>query len=96
MSNAIVNPILERVALGIVEQRHELGVSQRQLAGFSGVSRDTITRLERGRRVSPALLLRVAGVLALLELYRPPASTLDDELFAVIGQVPLPGEAWST
>jgi transcriptional regulator with XRE-family HTH domain len=60
----------ERVALAVPEQRLELGLSLNQLARYSGVSRSTIARIERGQRVSPVLLLRVAGALTTLELYR--------------------------
>jgi transcriptional regulator with XRE-family HTH domain len=63
---------LDRIALALREQRLELGVSQRQLAALSGVSRDTIVKLERGGQVSPKLLLGIAAVLTLLEVYSPP------------------------
>jgi transcriptional regulator with XRE-family HTH domain len=63
---------LDRIALALREQRLELGVSQRRLAALSGVSRETIAKAERGDQVSPKLLLGIAAVLTLLEVYTPP------------------------
>jgi predicted transcriptional regulator len=62
----------ERVALAIPEQRRELGLSVRRLAILSGVSRDSITKLEGGGHVHPALVVRVATALTVLELYAKP------------------------
>jgi DNA-binding XRE family transcriptional regulator len=62
----------QRVALAIPEQRRELGLSVRRLARLSGVSRDTITKLERGGYVDPALTVRVATALTVLGLYAEP------------------------
>jgi transcriptional regulator with XRE-family HTH domain len=63
---------LDRIALALREQRLELGVSQRRLAALSGVSRETIAKVEGGGQVSPKLLLGIAAVLTLLEVYAPP------------------------
>lgn len=82
MSSTIVDPTLQRVAHAIGEQRLDLGLSLRKLERCSGVSRATIKRIERGERVNPELLLRVAGVLTTLELHRPPA--LEQELQVLV------------
>jgi transcriptional regulator with XRE-family HTH domain len=71
----------ERVALAIPEQRRGLGLSVRRLAILSGVSRDTITKLERGGHVDPALVVRVATALTVLELYaEPPAIKRNEDI----------------
>jgi transcriptional regulator with XRE-family HTH domain len=62
----------DRVALAIPEQRHALGLSLRELARASGVSRWTITKLERGGRVEPALVVKLAATLTVFELYAKP------------------------
>jgi DNA-binding XRE family transcriptional regulator len=66
------NPLLRRVALAVPEQRRDLDLSQRDLAAASGVSRATIAKLERGERVDPALVIRLALAMAALELYGAP------------------------
>ena len=76
----MVDPTLQRVALAVGEQRLDLGVSLRTLERCSGVSRATIRKIERGGRVNPALLVRVAGALSTLELYRDRSPKLEDEL----------------
>jgi len=60
-----------RIELALPEQRRDLDVSLRELARLSGVSRSTITRLERGGRIEPRLLMQIAATLTLLELYTP-------------------------
>jgi transcriptional regulator with XRE-family HTH domain len=64
-----MNGTTERVALAIPEQRRELGLSLRQLARLTGVSRATIAKLEHGGHIDPVLLLRVATALLVLELH---------------------------
>ena len=64
-----VHPTLERMALAIGEHRLDLGLSLRQLEALAGVSRTTLTKIERGRRVDPRLLLQVASVLTTVELH---------------------------
>jgi transcriptional regulator with XRE-family HTH domain len=66
------NGTTARVALAIPEQRRGLGLSLRQLERLSGVSRNTIARIERGGRVHPALMVRVATALMVLELHAEP------------------------
>jgi transcriptional regulator with XRE-family HTH domain len=60
------------MALTIAEARSDLGVSQRELARLSGVSATTVRKLERGRgHVDPALVIRLASTLTVLELHEP-------------------------
>jgi transcriptional regulator with XRE-family HTH domain len=61
-----------RLADVVTEQRADLGLSLRDLEALSGISRRTITKLERGGRVSPALIVRVASALNVVELITPP------------------------
>ncbi len=75
----------ERVALAIPEQRRELGLSVHQLARCSGVSRDTITKLERGGRVDPALVVHVAAALMVLELHSEPEPAPPRRILATPG-----------
>jgi transcriptional regulator with XRE-family HTH domain len=79
-------PAIDRIAISLSEARLDHGLSQRQLAALSGVSRPTIAKAERGGRVHPALLVRLAATLVVLDVYRPgpdfaaPEPKLDDEL----------------
>jgi transcriptional regulator with XRE-family HTH domain len=63
---------LQRVADAVPEARREHGLSQRQLAALSGVSRSSIAKLERGGRIAPALLVRLGTAAVVLDAYRPP------------------------
>ena len=63
--------LVGRVASAIPEQRRELDLSLRELERLSGVSRRTLSKIERGGRADPALVVRVAGVLNTLELVSP-------------------------
>ena len=63
---------LDRLALAVPEQRHDLELSRRALSECSGVSQATIQRIEAGVRVRPANLVRVALALTALELYSEP------------------------
>jgi DNA-binding XRE family transcriptional regulator len=67
VKNGSYSPNVERVRRTLAENRRELGISQRELAAFSGVSATTIRKAENGLRVDPALVLRLAVVLAILE-----------------------------
>ena len=67
------NGAVVRIAAAVPEQWRELEVSLRELARLSGVSRTTITNVEKGRAVEPTLLLQIATTLTLLELYAPRA-----------------------
>jgi predicted transcriptional regulator len=59
-----------RLLASIPEQRRDLGLSLRELARLSGVSRATIAKLDTGRPVDEALAMRVA--VTLIELYSEP------------------------
>jgi transcriptional regulator with XRE-family HTH domain len=72
--------LVERAALAVPEQRRDLGLSLSELARLAGVSRSTVTRVERGGRVDPALVLRVAAALTVLELYAPSKGDLLGDL----------------
>jgi transcriptional regulator with XRE-family HTH domain len=65
-----------RIALAVGEARRDLGLSLRELSRWSGVSRDTISRLERGDDVRPDLIVRVAAALVVLELHAPQPVTV--------------------
>jgi transcriptional regulator with XRE-family HTH domain len=75
--------IEERLALVVPEQRAELGVSVSQLARLAQVSRSTVTKVERGGRVNPALLLRIASALTTIELYAAPEEPAEDTVDAL-------------
>jgi transcriptional regulator with XRE-family HTH domain len=65
------NSALTRIGLAIPEQRADAGLSLSELARLAGVSRSTLTKIERGRPIEPRLLLQIAAVLTLLEVYAP-------------------------
>lgn len=67
------NGAVERMAAAVPEQRRDLELSLRSLSRLSGVHRETISRLERGGRIDPVLLVRVAATLSTLEQYSEPA-----------------------
>jgi transcriptional regulator with XRE-family HTH domain len=75
----------ERLALAIPEARLDHGLSQRQLAALSGVSRHMIRKLERGGNVDPALLVRLGAAFLVLDAYRAPY--FDDGLHALLRAV---------
>lgn len=60
-----------RIALGLEETRRDLGLSVRQVAQLAGVSPATVHKLEAGRNVQPALVIRVATALTITELHTP-------------------------
>jgi transcriptional regulator with XRE-family HTH domain len=62
------------IALAICEARLEHGLSQRQLADWTGISAATIRKIERGEWVKPRLVLQAAAALAVLDMPTPPAS----------------------
>jgi transcriptional regulator with XRE-family HTH domain len=74
------NPLIERVALAIPEQRLELGLSVSETARLSGVSRPTVAKMMRGQRVSAKSLLQVARTLATLKGYVAPSEASLDLL----------------
>ncbi len=65
-------PSTDRIAIALPEARLEHGLSQRQLAHLSGVSRDTIRKVEEGGQVAPWLLLRLGAVFVILDAFAPP------------------------
>ena len=77
---------IDRVALAMRGRRRNLGISRRELAECAEVSTATIERLERGVKVTPANVTRVAATLAVFELYSEPKAeaTLEDELVALV------------
>jgi transcriptional regulator with XRE-family HTH domain len=72
-----------RLLASIPEQRRDLGLSLRELARLSGVSRPTIAKLEAGRPVDEALAMRLAVTLTVFELYSEPEPVR--EPFALAG-----------
>lgn len=60
-----------RIALAVPEQRRALGLSLNETAKLAGVSRGTVARIERGHTVNPMLVVKVAVVLTVVELYAP-------------------------
>ena len=58
----------------LIERRHSLGWSQRELAGHSGIAQSEISKIERGRK-SPTMdtYSRLATALQLDELLAPVA-----------------------
>ena len=74
----------ERIAISLPEARLGHGLSQRALARLSGVSASTISRLESGRQVNPALLLRVGAALVVLDVYRAPSFVGDRHVDLVV------------
>jgi transcriptional regulator with XRE-family HTH domain len=87
--------IPERVVLAIPERRTELALSLNQLERISGVSRATISKIERGDHVDPAVLVRLGAALVVLDAYRPPRLDEDLVALAAIGQTALPGKEWA-
>jgi transcriptional regulator with XRE-family HTH domain len=65
--------LVGRLALAIPEQRRELGLSLSEVARLARVSRSTVTKLERGGRIDPVLVIQLGLVLTVLEVYRPAA-----------------------
>ena len=81
------NTHIDQVAIAMRDRRHNLGISRRELAECSEVSPATIERLEAGIRVTPSNVVRIAGALAVFELYASapkPETTLEDELVALV------------
>jgi transcriptional regulator with XRE-family HTH domain len=75
--------LLSRIADAIPEARREHGLSQRQLAALSGISRDSIAKVERGGTINPALLVRLGAAIVVLDAYRPPEpEVFDADLFS--------------
>jgi transcriptional regulator with XRE-family HTH domain len=89
------NGTVARIAAAVPEQRRDLDVSLRGLARLSGVSRSTITKVEKGKPVEPALLLQIAATLTLLELYAPtvPPVEVHDDLVDALALCPYVGGA---
>jgi transcriptional regulator with XRE-family HTH domain len=81
-----------RLAMAIAEQRTDLGLSLRDVEKLSGVSRPTIAKLERGGRVNPALVVRVATALNVIELASP-APALDNGQLELLAALFKPVEA---
>jgi len=78
------SPTLDRVARAVPEARLEHGLSQRELARLSGVSRWAIGRVEHGRPIDSADLVCLAAVLLVLDAHRPPSLSrppFDEEIF---------------
>jgi transcriptional regulator with XRE-family HTH domain len=85
--------VTRRIAISLPEARLEHGLSQRQLAALSGVSVATVGRAERGGRVGPALLVRLAAAVLVLDVYRPPY--FDDDVDVMLSEAAQRGE-WAT
>lgn len=66
---------IDRLALAVPGQRRDLGISRRELAECAEVSEATIVRIEAGVRVRPANVVRVALVMAALDLYAAPEAS---------------------
>jgi transcriptional regulator with XRE-family HTH domain len=80
-----------RLAATIAEQRADLNLSLRDLERLSGVSRPTITKLERGGHIDPALAVRIAAALIVIELTTP----LPDPSSNAQLTLPVPHQAWA-
>jgi hypothetical protein len=63
--------VLGRVAAAVEEAILEHELSERELERLSGVSRWWIHRLLRGEEVRPDLLMRLAGVILVLDVVAP-------------------------
>jgi transcriptional regulator with XRE-family HTH domain len=89
--------LIGRVRATIPERRRSLGLSLRELARASRVSRATVTRIERSSgRVDPALVVNVSKALTELELHVPPP-VLDEDLAEVAERLAMDladGSAW--
>jgi transcriptional regulator with XRE-family HTH domain len=82
--------LFRRIGFAVTEGRREHELSKRQLAALSGVSRATIRELERGGSVRPDLLMRLATVIAIADVYTPPwrpAPLEFDEITAPVDRV---------
>jgi transcriptional regulator with XRE-family HTH domain len=82
--------LLTRIGLAVAEGRREHELSERQLAALSGVSRATIRKNERGGCIRPDLLMRLATVIAVADVYAPPwrpAPLELDEIAVPVGRV---------
>ena len=71
-------PTVARIAASLAEARLDHGLSQRELARLSGVTRATIAKIEAGGRVRPALVVRLAAALLVLDVHREPR--FDDDV----------------
>lgn len=72
--------------MAVGEQRVDLGLSLRDVERLSGVSRPTITKIERGGCVNPALVVRVASALNTFELSMP-APALDNGQLELLASI---------
>src|SRR5262249_46287242 len=79
------NPRVERMARTCAQTRTALGLSQRELSRLSAVSASTIRKLEQGRHVDDALVIRLATTMLVLEHQRrkPASADLLDTLLPV-------------
>lgn len=68
------NDVLARIALAIPAQRAAVGLSLTKTAELAGVSRATLVRVERGQRVLPKNVFKLAWTLTLCELNMPSPS----------------------
>jgi hypothetical protein len=76
-TNREANSLLTRIGLAVAEGRREHEPSERQLAALSGGSRATIHKLDRGGYIRPELLMRLATVIAIADVYTPPRRSPD-------------------
>lgn len=73
--------LLSRIGLAVSEALAEHGLSLKELAALSGVSRATCTKLVRGGRVRLDLAVRIATAVAVVDLYSSPPVVLAPEAF---------------
>jgi predicted transcriptional regulator len=66
-------PLISRLALAVPEARRDLDLSLSELARLANVSRATVTKIDHGRPVDPALLVQVASTLLVLDVIAPAA-----------------------
>ena len=87
---------IDRIVATIAEALSEHGITQFELAELAGVGRSSIQKVERGERIEPRLVMKLATALAVLDLHSPIAVPVTERQYSALPVVralpPLPAE----
>lgn len=75
---------VDRLALGLEEQRVAVGLSPRQLGELAGYSDQTVRNIEAGRTRNPITVTRLRLALIAFELYGGTPRGLEEDLVALL------------